>query len=98
MSTVDKWQWYNNRNKTPFPTKTNVQIYKTYYDARSYNSINGLKTNSVDWRKRVYQLPDKEMPVLIHYIGHPKKVVIGPHLNSKDKKNAKPFESTARKS
>ena len=54
LSTVDKWQWYNNRNKTPFPTKTNVQIYKIYYDSRSYNSIIEQKTNSIDWRKRVY--------------------------------------------
>ena len=46
MSTVDKWQWNNNRNKTPFQTKKNVQIYKTYYDSRSYNSISVKKTNS----------------------------------------------------
>ena len=24
LPTVEKWQWYNNRNKTPFPTKTNI--------------------------------------------------------------------------
>ncbi len=40
LSTVDKWQWYNNRNKTPFPTGGKpVEILKTYFDARDYNAL-----------------------------------------------------------
>ena len=84
LTTVDKWQWYNNKNKSPFPSKTNIQIYKTYFDSRNYNATTGAKTNSSEWRKRLYQPPDKHKPVLVHYLGDPNKVVIGPHLNSKD--------------
>ena len=72
LATVDKWQWHNNRNKAPFPSKTNCQLLKTYYDARTFNAGTGEKTNSIYWRKRIYQLPSKTIHVLVHYIGYPK--------------------------
>ena len=69
-------------------------MLKTYFSV-----IDKSGAVSKEFRKEIYQLIDKEMPVLVHYLGKSdadtiQKFTPGPHGNVRDKANGASFSKT----
>jgi hypothetical protein len=81
---VDGYRWYDN-GKKKLPSQNPI-VKKTYYWLHCKNG----RTNG--FQKHVYQLVDKKLPLLIHYIGDESLFQSFSHGNSK--KNNKNFMPT----